>query len=300
MNNVLLSLSSLFEVLPDAVLVIDGSGQIVHANDRVTPTLGYLTDELIGKPLSVLIPTRYRARHQQEVALFHRHGHPIVMGSRPILHALHRSGIEVPLSISITNLNLDDERFSVAILRDATPMRNQLEENTALAELDPLTGLRNRLGLSRCIQAALQFKQPFALLFVDLAEFKPFNHRYGHKVGNEVLKLIARRLQLHTRRCDAAARFGGDEFVILLCDLGDPDLLARRATEIIAQLQKPFRLVGISGSVQVNVGGAIYPRDGATEEALWSLSDQNMYVAKSSGSHYFYRPHSESTSVNFT
>lgn len=289
MKDALLTLGNLFNVLPDAVIVIDGTGHIVHANDAVHSVLGYDSQNLIGEPLSILIPERYRDLHNKQIREYYRRGRPTTMGSRPILHALHCSGTEVPLSISITNLDLDETRFSVAIVRDATPVRDHLEEITALAERDPLTGLGNRLALSRCIQESQAKRHPFALLYIDLSKFKPFNDRYGHKIGDEVLKHLALRLQAQVRRCDIAARVGGDEFVLLLCDLYDDVLLAARAHEIVTQIRQPLRIETITGSLDANLGGAIYPHDGTTEEALVTLADRNMYVAKNRGVYYHYQ-----------
>lgn len=293
MKNVLLALGDLFDLLPDAVIVIDGKGKIVHTNYSVTPVLGYRSEELVGESLSILIPERYRSLHQRQIEDYHHHGQPTSMGSRPILKASHRSGMEVPISISITNLELDAKRFSVAIVRDARPLSEHLDAVTALAERDTLTGLYNRLSLSKRIHEALKRRQPFALFFIDLSKFKPFNDTYGHKVGDEVLKLIADRLQGQVRRDDAAARVGGDEFVLLLNDLNDKKLLTTRAHKIIHHIQSPFCVSGIEGSIEANIGGAIYPEDGNSEEMLLSVADRNMYQAKSQNSQYFYHADAE-------
>lgn len=289
MKDALLELGHLFEVLPDAVIVIDYRGNIIYANQWIESILGYSPDQVIGESLSILIPQRFRSLHQRQVSDFYKHGQPTSMSARPILHALHRAGNEVAISISITNLDLESERFSVAIIRDASNVSSHLDAITALAEKDPLTGICNRLCLSHRIQDALKTKHPFALLFIDLSKFKPFNDRYGHKMGDEVLKLVAQRLSKKVRRGDMAARLGGDEFVVLLSDFVDRENLALRAKEIVQEIQRPFNLSAIDGAINAHMGGAIYPYDGVTEEDLLAVADQNMYEAKTTDTDFIYK-----------
>jgi diguanylate cyclase (GGDEF)-like protein/PAS domain S-box-containing protein len=285
-KDVLVSLGDLFDVLPDAIIVVDGAGRIALANAAVQRILGYAAEELVGQPLERLIPERYRAQHERQVRRFRQQGTATVMGSRPVLHALGKSGMELPISISIANLDLEGERFSVAVIRDAASVRDHLGQAIARAESDALTGIGNRLCLLRRMQGAIAASRPFALLFLDLTKFKPFNDRYGHKVGDEVLRLVARRIQVQVRARDLAVRLGGDEFVILLDALSDPRLVEARAAAIADSLCRPFHVDSVSGTIGVNIGGAIFPRDGRTAEELLGAADRNMYRAKHSGQSY--------------
>lgn len=286
MKDTVLALSDLFDILPDAALVVDRAGKIVFANVAVSRVLSYEPDELIGRSLEILIPERYRRLHGQQVAEFQERGHATGMGDRPMLHAMRQSGEEVPVSISIANLDLDGARFSVALVRDATPVRDHLDDVMTRAETDPLTGIGNRLGLSRQIQKALDAERPFGLLFMDLSGFKPFNDRFGHEVGDAVLRLVANRIVRQIRLEDMAARIGGDEFVILLDGLADEQHLDERAVRIGQNLCQPFTLLGVNGAIKVNIGGALSPRDGSEESALLAVADRNMYRAKQSGRQY--------------
>lgn len=280
MKDTALALSDLFDILPDAALLVDGAGDIVFANVAVRHVLGYEPDELIGHALNSLIPHRHRASHAKQVADFQRTGHSAAMGDRPVLHALCRAGDEVPVSISIANLELVGERFSVALVRDATPMREHLHHAITQAETDLLTGIGNRLHLSRHIQGLLATGRTFGLLFLDLSQFKPFNDRYGHRVGDAVLRLVAERMQEDVRSDDLAARLGGDEFVMLLDGLSDPETLRERAHLIVDNLCRPFEVLGVKGEISVNIGGALKPQDGDSEAALLAVADKNMYRAK--------------------
>lgn len=168
MKETVLVLGDLFNVLPDAIVVVDGVGRIVFANAEVSGLLDYSADELIGKPLNCLIPENYRVAHESHFAKFYDRGKPTSMGLRPLLSALHRSGREIPISISIANLDLDGERYSVAVMRDGGRLHSEITQATVQAETDVLTGIGNRLRLSRQMQAALTSARPFGLLFLDL------------------------------------------------------------------------------------------------------------------------------------
>jgi len=279
----LISLSGLFDVLPDAVVVVDGGGRIVLVNPAVERLLGFAPDELIGRPLTILIPDRFRAHHEDHVRQFRASGAPTAMGTRPVIQALHRSGTEVPVSIALANFAAGDEKYSVAVLRDATSVHDHLRAAMSQAEMDSLTHIGNRRYLSRRLQAAIESDRPFGVLFLDLTRFKPFNDIHGHRVGDEVLRMVARRLLATTRDEDALARVGGDEFVIMLDGLADAPALRARASSIQSHLAEPFHVERRIVEVGINVGGALFPDDGRTEEELLAIADRNMYEAKRAG-----------------
>ena len=280
MKDTVLLLGDLFNVLPDAIVVVDGAGMIVFANAEVSELLDYSVDELTGQSLNRLIPEKYRIAHKAHFAKFFDRGKSTPMGVRPLLSALHKSGKEVPISISIANLDLDGERYSVAVMRDGGELHSEITQATVKAETDVLTGVGNRLRLSRQMQIAMTMSEPFGLLFLDLKKFKPFNDDYGHDVGDKVLQIVARRLQAQVRSEDLVVRLGGDEFVVMLDALDEIELLEQRAASIARSLTRPFHISDLSSSIGVSIGGVIYPRHGATEAELLRAADQNMYRAK--------------------
>lgn len=278
------SIGDLLDILPDAVLMVDGAGRIAYANPAVRSLLGHAPAELQGQSLSVLLPPAVRERHEIVVARFRRDGVPTLMGSRPVLSALHRSGRIVPVSISICNLALDDgQMVSVAVVHDVSTLNTQLDRATAMAETDALTGLGNRLRLSRRLQELLATEQRFAVLFLDLCRFKPFNDRYGHEAGDEALRVVGRRLQAQVRDDDVVVRLGGDEFVLLLQDLDDPAHVAGRARAIQLSIEKPLRVAAAGASLGVSIGAALRPRHGNNERDLLAAADHAMYQAKQAG-----------------
>jgi len=287
MKDTVLVLEDLFNVLPDAMVVVDSTGSIVFTNAAVFDLLGYAPEELAGQSLSCLIPERHRSAHESHLAIFRGSGKPASMGARPLLHAVDKAGNEKPISIAIANLDLDGERYSIAVMRDGGDVHTEITRATVQAETDALTGIGNRLRLSRKLQAALAGSRPFGLLFLDLEKFKSLNDDHGHEVGDEVLRIVAKRLQVQVRLADLAARFGGDEFVVILEGIADSELLAQRAAAVAGSLTRNFRIGELSSAVGVNIGGAMFPRDGSTEEALLGAADRNMYRAKQAGILYY-------------
>jgi diguanylate cyclase (GGDEF)-like protein/PAS domain S-box-containing protein len=282
-----LAVADLLDILPDAVLMVDARSEICYVNPAVRTMLGYGPDELLGKPLSLLVPHAVRQRHAALVKRFRSEGSPTLMGSRPVVHALHSGGRIVPVRISLTNLALsDNERVTIAVIHDVTALNTELDRATARAQTDPLTGLGNRLRLSRRLQALLTRERVFSLLQLDLERFKQLNDRLGHEAGDQALCIVARRLRKHVRDADIAARLGGDEFVVLLDGIGDEHQLQARAISLAANLTQPFRVTDASGSVGVNIGGAISPRHGRSEQALLAAVDQAMVDAKRSREAY--------------
>lgn len=286
MKDTLLSLHECMDMLPDAVIVVDGTGQIVFSNARVQGLLGYASEELAKKDLESLIPEPFRSRHKANFEAFHHHGKPTTMGMRPLVYGLSKSGSEIPISVSIANIEIGGERYSIAVMRDSYGVQAEITDVTVMAETDALTGIGNRLRLSRVLQAAIEESRPFSLLFLDLEKFKLFNDNYGHEVGDQVLQIIAKRLDALVRSDDMAARLGGDEFMLFLDGLEDGEILEQRAVLVASALVRPFRIGEIGGEIGVNIGGATFPRDGTSEHELMNRADKNMYRAKLAGVPY--------------
>jgi diguanylate cyclase (GGDEF)-like protein len=161
---------------------------------------------------------------------------------------------------------------------------------TQLSQTDPLTSLPNRVLLTRkleeTIRRASNDTSRVAVLFVDLDFFKNFNDSLGHDIGDAVLRTVAERLKTVVRQEDFVARFGGDEFVILL-----PKLEFQRAEEtatqiaedILKSLMQPLDVSGSRINMPASIGIAVFPQDGRTGADLLKNADAAMYAAKQSG-----------------
>ena len=126
-----------------------------------------------------------------------------------------------------------------------------------------------------------------AVLFIDLDGFKAVNDNYGHDVGDELLVQLAQRLLSCVRKSDTVARFGGDEFVLLLTGLHHKNEAAFIADKIIHQAQMPFTLSADTVHIGCSIGIAVYPDDGLSEPELLKVADTLMYQVKSQGKNHY-------------
>jgi diguanylate cyclase len=159
---------------------------------------------------------------------------------------------------------------------------------------DKLTGLPNRSlfndRLEHGIAQAKRHRRILAVMFVDLDKFKEINDTYGHQTGDAVLRTIAERLKHTTREDDTVSRYGGDEFLYLLTQIDEHKDIAMIAAKLLKTIQVPcnvsVRDVIVNPSLEASIGISIFPRDGATADALIASADEAMYGAKESKSGY--------------
>lgn len=170
--------------------------------------------------------------------------------------------------------------------------REKLEkEMKHLATHDSLTGLPNRNLLKDRISQAIAIHQrqnkKMAVLFIDLDGFKNINDSYGHDVGDELLITLGQRLTNCVRKSDTLARFGGDEFVLLLTGLNSKKEAGFIAEKILKITEQPFSLSSGQSHVGCSIGVAMYPDDGQDEVELLKIADTLMYRVKASGKHHY-------------
>jgi diguanylate cyclase (GGDEF)-like protein len=156
---------------------------------------------------------------------------------------------------------------------------------------DVLTGLPNRQAFVQHVWRSIRWRRlnpggHFAVLFIDLDNFKPINDHFGHQAGDAVLQRVAKRLQARLKSADVAARYGGDEFVLLLNQVQSQDDVARVAERLVAAIQEPIH-VGQSVSVGASVGIALSTNVHAAPEDLIKDADAAMYRAKAKGKNQY-------------
>jgi len=168
-----------------------------------------------------------------------------------------------------------------------TRLKQTNEQVLHLAHHDTLTTLPNRTlfydRLNQAITRARRDKESIAVLFLDLDGFKLINDTLGHSAGDALLQEAAKRIVACVRDSDTAARMGGDEFTVILCNVRTPSSIDRVAKMIVEAIARPFMLNGKECSVSVSIGIALYPGNGETAEQLVKISDAAMYLAKHSG-----------------
>ncbi|MGB0694180.1 MAG: diguanylate cyclase domain-containing protein [Rhodospirillaceae bacterium] len=175
----------------------------------------------------------------------------------------------------------------VTLFSDLTFRKRAEEELVRQATTDSLTGLPNRALFRKLLISTVarcaRYRRKCAVLFLDLDGFKPINDTMGHDAGDELLREAARRMRRTVRVSDEVARFGGDEFVVILSELrdeGDAEAVAQKMVEALSQ---PYALEKGDAYVSASIGIAIFPRTGNTPDALIEAADQAMYKAKRAG-----------------
>lgn len=285
--------ATVMETATNGVLITDKNATIVAVNNGFTELTGYSQEEVIGQSPSVISSGRHdedfyagmwRALEQEgywEGEIWNRHKNGELFPEWMSISAIRNTEGELTNYIGIFS-RLSEHKSTAARLRE-------------LASSDPLTGLINRNLLYDRAGVALAHSHRVgnktAFLFLDLDEFKPINDTLGHAAGDQVLKEVAKRVKGCVRESDTVARFGGDEFMVLLTDLGTTPEAAEIAHKIIRTISQPISIGEEECKVGVSIGISIFPDNGNTVEELVGHADTAMYSAKESGKGHaeFYR-----------
>jgi len=279
--------AQMFDSSQEAMVITDRSNTIVSVNKAFTTLTGYTPAQAVGRNPRIL----QSGRHDQ--AFYQAMWSSIVERGywRGDIWDRRRDGSYYPKYLAITAIR--DEAGEIthysAIFYDITERKALEDRLDHLAHYDSLTDLPNRMllqdRLEQAIASAERQNNKFALLFIDLDGFKRINDEVGHPVGDEVLKIAARRLLAVIRGMDTAARLGGDEFVIILTDIRSRDNAARVAQKVLASLSQPYLVADLSLSVSASIGISLYPSDERLASELLRSADEAMYQAKNGGKH---------------
>jgi diguanylate cyclase (GGDEF)-like protein/PAS domain S-box-containing protein len=277
--------ASLVRHASDLITVVDADTTVRYQSPSIERILGYRPEELLGARLDALAVPADRDRLARFVTA-------AAAGERvqPLECALtSRSGDERQFEILSTNL-VEDEHVGGILLnaRDVSERKAFEAELAHQAFHDPVTGLANRSMFAeqvrQTIARARRDGRSPAVIFLDLDDFKTINDSLGHAAGDEVLIEFARRLDESIRGADVAARFGGDEFAVLLEHVAEMQDAADAAQRILELLARPMRAghrqVTLSGSIGISVFGAEDARDA---DELIRDADAAMYIAKRDG-----------------
>ena len=285
----------LLDLARDAIAVIDpASARYLDMNKSLCDFIGLPRAVMLTKStfdFSTSIATL--ESWIETVEVLRREGHLTVED-----HGHRADGSDYVVEVKAHYATDGGHEYIVAIFRDISSRkkaeqalqesRRQLE---SLAFFDPLTGLPNRRLLDdrlRCSMHAAQDRGTLlAVCYLDLDGFKPVNDRYGHEVGDRVLKAVAERLRRAIKADDSVARWGGDEFALLLTDLANMGECAAALRRLLKLLAQPHRLEGQVHEISASIGVTLFPLDSGDADTLLRHADYALYAAKERGRHRF-------------
>ncbi len=280
--------SSLLEEVLDATpeaTVIAHQGRVLHVNREFMRLFGYCSAECVGQELVELVVPEGRV-HECEMML-----HTLRQSGRAAMETRRRarSGEEIDVCVLIARLRLGGDAMGMLVTyRDIRRQKQEAARLQHSARHDSLTALANRALFLETVGLTLarlrrRPDRSFAVIFIDLDGFKQVNDTLGHAAGDALLLEVAGRLRRCLRPQDTVARFGGDEFALLLDDCGGEDEVQAVAARIQAEVQVPVVLNGAEAKVAASIGIAMATHWSESTEELMLHADSAMYAAKTAG-----------------
>lgn len=269
------------DVLLEAICVVDKEGTFIYVSTGCERIFGYTPEEMVGRKMISMVHPDDRERTLKIASEIMDGDYKIDFENRYI----RKDGSVVDILWSAQWSAVDQVR--VAVARDVTHSKQTLERLQRIAFFDPLTELPNRQlfrdRLQMAISRARREQGTLAVLFLDLDKFKQVNDVFGHMIGDKLLIDVAHRLQHQVRETDTVARFGGDEFVLLLDSVDTPQQARTIAEKIGHALRQPFTVKHQRLPMPASIGLALYPTHGDSVDGLLQAADNAMYRAKKAG-----------------
>ena len=283
---------AIIENIGDGYYEVDLKGNITFLNDAALRIVGLPRSEMQG------VNFRDFASKEDAAAIFSVFHQVYLTGApfrglswrvlRPDAREQH-----VEVSVSLIRDVIDRPGGFRGIIHDITDRRKDEEQIQFMAYHDPLTGLANRLlfddRFAQVMAHARRNEERFAVMMMDLDKFKEINDRFGHDAGDQLLRGVAERLRSQMREGDTVARFGGDEFLLLMPGMSRIEDLQPLGQKVLQAFQPPFSVSGQALSVCASIGAAVYPDDGSERDSLIRKADFAMYRAKAAGGNRWIR-----------
>jgi len=307
---------SIFEVSGSAMMIVDENGTIAMVNEEFEHLSGYSREELEHRKewSDFFVMEQFAAKEIRQCLKGTADGAAsldnvsLFIGNNQRTSYVCTKITKVPGTercvvsmIDITEIKRAEEeirtlnaeliKVNTLLKREIAERRNSEKQLQHQANHDSLTGLPNRELLFDRLKQALAYEDRhnnlLALMILDLDNFKTVNDTLGHVVGDILLKDVAKRLQQCMRQYDTVARFGGDEFVIVVNEMPDIHDIVKFAEKVLELFQRPFYILDQPTYVTTSIGISIYPLQSTTVEGLLKTADMAMYQAKREGKNSF-------------
>lgn len=277
-------LKMMIDTAHDAIIVCSEDQIIRRYNDAAAKIFGWRPEEVIGQPLTMLLPKEVEAKHGAYVDNFAQSQiRSRNMHERLDVRAQRRNGEFFYAEISISRTDGPDGVHFTAILRDVTDKINLLHSLQKQAATDSLTGLKNRRDYYECLKheiaRASRHGHPLAVITLDIDNFKSINDNHGHLVGDKYLQLVADAIRAGTRDVDGCGRIGGEEFSIYL-----PYATIDQASDVAERIRRLISVAQVDGCPLCTASlGIARLRPDDTDDDMMARADQRLYEAKRGG-----------------
>ncbi len=269
---------AIMDTVLDGIVTIDEDGTILNANLSVERIFGYSLSEVVGANVSVLMPEPDAGRHSGYIKNYIATGVGAIIGIGREVMGRRKDGSVFPVHLSVSELRVEKRRLFTGTIRDLTENKQLAQRVAYLANHDSLTDLPNRALLSdrlgQAVAMARAAGQFVAVLTIDLDGFTTINDSLGHDAGNALLRETGRRLAQGVGVTGTAGRLAGDEFAVVLPQLTDLEDMSKAVERIREVLSRPHMVHGSELVIPVDMGVALYPRDG--DDALDLLRNAEM------------------------
>ncbi|RDH84571.1 MAG: hypothetical protein DIZ80_03645 [endosymbiont of Galathealinum brachiosum] len=284
---------SIINTASNMVIVLDRYGYIMLVNQTCATTLGNTLDELTEKHITSILDIDCGGQKLKSITLsdvesnFESFSENLICKDCKTLLNLNDTEIHIEWKFSKTSEKNGQVKFLTGTGIDITHQHQKQLELSHRAHYDHLTLLPNRILFNDRIQES--FKQArrsnalFAVLFIDLDNFKPINDKYGHEAGDLVLKTVAQRMQSTIRELDTVARFGGDEFGMLVLDIKNRENITQLTEKLLRVISDPITYGEKMLNISASIGITFYNNEIKDTKELINQADTAMYEAKRSG-----------------
>ena len=278
-----------FENSNEGIIITDSKTKIISVNKAFSRITGFRKDDVLGKKPTIL-KSGIHDKNFYEDMWGHLKNNSSWQGE---IWNKRRNGEIYPEWLSIAKVHNPkyDEEFYIAVFTDITSLKEADRKLYFYANHDVLTKLANRAQfesyLKSTIESSRRKENKLALFFIDLDKFKDINDSYGHSVGDEMLKTVAKRLEESIRKEDFLARLGGDEFVLIIKDVKNEEDMLNLANKINENIKAPIVISDKVFFMSLSIGIAIFPEHGKNSEDLIKHADVAMYETKENGRNGF-------------
>jgi diguanylate cyclase (GGDEF)-like protein/PAS domain S-box-containing protein len=270
-------------------VVFHDRGIITDCNEAAARLLGREVPDVVGHEIWEFLTQETHEKAQNRI---HTGSEQSYEGE-----VTNASGKRIPIEVIPRTMPYQGRTYRMAVIRDISDRKRAEERIHFMAHHDSLTHLPNRANLMErlavMLAAAQRYQTFVALIFIDLDHFKTVNDSLGHYAGDTLLRIVAGRLKSCLRDADTISRLGGDEFLVAVPDLRDPQSVIPIAEKLLEVVSESCTIEGQTLSISPSLGISMFPRDGIDADTLIKNADAAMYLAKEHGraNYQFFTPH---------